>query len=177
MLWALCFFYSFYSSDLLFIVLYKCTSSNVQNSIYQIKARVQITINHTKQIEKERVKTTPPKEKKNIFFHLCIYLFIESHKVEYNTRKKNKPGKKAPYIRRSAYKCMQIFVLWYSTAWRSGWIYQIKMQRQSQSQKYGWNSNTLKFEHLDCFRTFTDTKMQLFVCRFFIVLDFFWVFI
>lgn len=67
---------------------------------------------------------------------------------------------------------MQIFVLWYSTAWRSGWIYQIKMQRQSQSQKYGWNSNTLKFEHLDCFWTFTDTKMQLFICRFFIVLNF-----
>lgn len=66
---------------------------------------------------------------------------------------------------------MQIFVLWYSTAWRSGWIYQIKMQRQSQSQKYGWNSNTQKFEHLDCFRTFTDTEMQLFICRFFIVLD------
>lgn len=80
------FFYSFYSSDSLFIVLYKCTSSNVQNSIYQIKARVQITINHTKQIEKERAKTTRPTEKKH--FHLCIYLFIESHKVEYNTRKK-----------------------------------------------------------------------------------------
>lgn len=46
------------------------------------------------------------------------------------------------------------------------------MQRQSQSQKYGWNSNTLKFEHLDYFWTFTDTKMQLFICRFFIVLNF-----